>query len=103
MVSLDEISIQARQAVGLEQVIGARIQQRIALFGRNNSVWNDSKEVRRSLGIKTQQLWAEWHSIQQLQQANPITDHTVAETAIGLELFGLMANIPYLKGSQQHY
>ncbi|GAU46165.1 hypothetical protein TSUD_301250 [Trifolium subterraneum] len=90
-------SIQVRQVVGLEQVITTRFMQvrtavdliksicygedrNIAgLFAmllwvlwdnRNARVWNESKEVGRSLGIKAKHLWEEWHSVQHHQQNN---------------------------------
>ncbi|GAU35683.1 hypothetical protein TSUD_162550 [Trifolium subterraneum] len=42
---------------------------------RNNSLWNDSKEPGRSLGIKAMQLWQEWNSVQQQQQSTTQQQH----------------------------
>ncbi|GAU24016.1 hypothetical protein TSUD_328180 [Trifolium subterraneum] len=93
-------SIQAARAAGLEHVIQPRIQQynnagdvirhicatednqvagQFAMLiwviwnNRNNSLWNDSKEPGRSLGIKARLLWEEWNSVHQLQQQQQTT------------------------------
>ncbi|GAU23029.1 hypothetical protein TSUD_336770 [Trifolium subterraneum] len=94
-------SIQATKAAGLEQIITPYIQQcsnagevirefcstadmqTAGLFAvllwvlwnnRNNSVWNDTREPGRSLGIKARLMWEEWNSVNQLQQRHQIAD-----------------------------
>ncbi|CAJ2662609.1 unnamed protein product [Trifolium pratense] len=91
------VSMQARQAAGLELSILNRMQQmssakdiilaicegedadtagRFAMLlwvlwnNRNNKVWNDSQETWRNLGHQSRHLWLDWFSMQRFQQGS---------------------------------
>jgi hypothetical protein len=88
-------SVEARHAIGLDNLILPRLQQqqtiKEAIFSicqgvdkdtaglfamlvwvlwnnRNNVVWNDTKELGRQLGFKARYMWEEWAVVQQCQQ-----------------------------------
>jgi hypothetical protein len=89
------VSVQARQAAGIDHHLLPRIQSATSardlifkvcthadkdtagLFAmvvwslwnnRNNKVWNDTSEPGRSIGLKARHLWEEWSAVQQVQR-----------------------------------
>ncbi|KAK2444482.1 hypothetical protein QL285_015507 [Trifolium repens] len=88
------VSVQARQAAGIDMQLWPRFQNassaRDLIFdicshedkvtagmfamvvwtlwnNRNNKVWNDTNDPGRNLGFKVRHLWEDWYDVQQVQ------------------------------------
>jgi ribonuclease HI len=91
------VSMQARQAAGIEQQLMPRLQRAASVSelifnvcthedkdtagifamvvwvlwnNRNNKVWNDMADPGRSIGFKARHSWEEWSNVQQMQHVS---------------------------------